>query len=83
MKSSKASWVLLAKCEFCGKPDCISHKKYLDRCEECGKRYTKYSNYKSMQRSAPTPARQRLLDDIVDEYKTLRRLGYKVPRALQ
>jgi hypothetical protein len=74
---------MIAKCEFCGKMNCIAHTKYVDRCEECGKRYAKYSSYKSLQKSSPTDKRARLLDKIVDEYSDLRRLGYKVPRDLQ
>lgn len=82
MSRSNLSHILLAKCPFCGDINCIAHKKYTDRCEECGKRYTKYSNYKSLQRSAPTIKRQRLLDKIIDEYRDLRNAGYNVPRDI-
>lgn len=82
MSSTSPSHILLAKCEFCGYLNCIAHKKYVDRCEECGKRYARYSSYKSLQRSDPTAKRQRLLDKIIDEYKDLRFSGHKVPRDI-
>jgi transposase-like protein len=82
MKTKNPSHVLLGRCPFCGLPNCIAHKKYTDRCEECGKRYTKYSNYKSLQRSNPTFKRQLLLDKIIDEYKDLKHSGYRVPRDI-
>lgn len=82
MSKPNLSHILLAKCPFCGYQNCIAHKKYTDRCEECGKRYTKYSNYKSLQRSNPTLKRQRLLEKIIDEYRDLRRSGHKVPRDI-
>lgn len=75
--------IILKRCNFCGLQDCEAHKKYQDRCIDCGKRYTKYSNYKSLQRSAPTLKRQRLLDKLVDEYKDLRFSGHKVPRDIE
>ena len=45
---------MLTLCKFCGKTNCEPHKKYVDRCVECGKRYTKYSNYKSLQKTSPS-----------------------------
>lgn len=77
------SHILIPKCPFCGCQDCIAHKKYTDRCEECGKRYTKYSSYKSLQNKQFTVKRARLLEKIVAEYLDLRDAGYKVPRDLQ
>ena len=74
--------VLIAKCEFCGKVNCIAHSKYYDRCEDCGKRYAKYANYKSMQKTRYTNKRQNLLDDIVEEYRKLQRDGFRVPRDI-
>lgn len=70
-------------CRFCGKEDYEPHKKYTDRCVECGKRYTKYSNYKSLQKTRPTFKRAKLLLDIVEEYENLKLQGYRVPRDLQ
>lgn len=75
--------VLLAKCNFCGKMNCIAHTKYVDRCEECGKRYAKYSNYRCLQKTKPTDKRQKKLDDIVEEYRFLQRRGYKVPKTIE
>lgn len=75
--------VLIAKCEYCGRMNCVGHHTYTDRCEECGKRYAKYSNYKSLQRSRPTVSRGRLLDNIILEYKDLKFAGYKVPHDIE
>lgn len=74
--------VLLAKCEFCGKLDCIAHNKYYDRCEACGRRYSKYANYKSLQKSDYKNSRQSKLEDVIEEYRALQRQGYKVPRDI-
>ena len=74
--------VRLTVCRFCGVSNCLAHKKYTDRCDECGRRYTKYSNYKSLQRSNPTSARQVLLDRLIDDYKVLKQAGYRVPRDI-
>lgn len=82
MKERRVGHIILAKCEFCGKLNCIAHKKYVDRCEACGKRYAKYSSYKSLQRSVPTHKRQLLLNNILAEYITLKQAGYKVPRDI-
>ena len=73
---------LIGRCNFCGKQNCIAHRKYLDRCEECGKRYNRYKSYKSLQRSDYTNKRQLKLDAIVDEYRHFKRLGFKVPRDI-
>lgn len=83
MSGTNIIQVRLTVCSFCGVANCLSHKKYHDRCEECGRWYTKYSNYKSLQRSNPTSARQVLLDRLVDDYKILKQAGYKVPRDIQ
>ena len=77
------SHILLPKCEFCGRVDCIAHKKYTDRCEECGKRYAKYSSYRSLQRKEYSGKRAALLVKLEAEYIDLRNAGYKVPRDLQ
>lgn len=73
---------MLIECKFCGAKGCLPHKKYVDRCVECGKRYAKYSSYKSLQRSDPTAKRGRRLEAIMVEYQELRSLGYKVPRDI-
>lgn len=73
----------LIKCEFCGLTDCTPHKKYTDRCDECGRRYTKYSSYKSQQRVKFSAKRAKLLAHIEAEYIDLRNAGHKVPRDLQ
>lgn len=80
---TNANRVILQTCNFCGKTECEAHKKYVDRCEECGKRYAKYSSYKSLQRTQFTAKRARLLEKIEAEYIDLRNSGYKVPRDLQ
>lgn len=83
MSKTSNPQIRLVMCEFCGVSNCLAHKKYTDRCEECGKRYTRYSNYKSLQRSNPTSARQVLLDRLVDDYRIFKQAGYKVPRDIQ
>ena len=67
---------LLNKCEFCGCRGAMPHNKYVDRCEECGKRYARYISAKSRKH-------EKALDNVIDEYKVLDNLGYKVPRALK
>lgn len=74
---------IIATCSFCGMHNVKCHKKYTDRCEECGKRYTKYANYKSMQKSSPTTKRAKLLEGIIQDYKILKQAGYKVPRDIK
>ena len=74
---------MLTLCKFCGKTNCEPHKKYVDRCVECGKRYTKYSNYKSLQKTSPSFKRAHKLEEIILEYRELQRHGYKVPHDLK
>ena len=83
MCNKALSHILIAKCEFCGLQNCIAHKKYVDRCEKCGKRYAKYSSYKSQQKTHFTTARAKLITKIEAEYIDLRNAGYKVPKDLQ
>lgn len=75
--------VTLQKCNFCGKANCEAHKKYQDRCDECGRRYTRYATYSSLQRKSFSAKRAKLLSKIEAEYIDLRNAGYKVPRDLQ
>lgn len=82
MPNKPLSYILIAGCSFCGRGNCVAHRKYTDRCEECGKRYAKYQSYKSLQRSAPTAKRAALLDELVIEYRLLKRQGYKVPKDI-
>ena len=77
------SHILIGKCEYCGRQNCIAHAKYTDRCVECGRRYAKYSSYKSLQRSQPTAKLARLIENLVVEYIDLRNAGHKVPRDLR
>lgn len=74
---------ILNHCAFCGRYDIAAHKKYTDRCVDCGKTYTKYSNYKSLQKSKPTMKRQALLDRIIEDYKIAKRAGLNVPRDIE
>lgn len=78
----KHSSILLGKCLFCGRLNCEAHHKYTDRCVDCGKRYTKYSNYKSLQKTDFRFKRQKKLEEIMEEYMDLKQKGYKVPRDL-
>lgn len=80
---TRPSFVVIPKCQFCGAQNCIAHKKYTDRCEECGYRYHRYASYKSQQRKKPTLKRQVLIDRIVEEYKVFKQLGFKVPRDIE
>ena len=79
----KHSNILIGKCLFCGKLNCEAHSKYTDRCVDCGKRYNKYSTYKSLQKSDFRLKRQAKLEKIIEEYQELKLKGYKVPRDLQ
>ena len=79
----KHSNILIGKCMFCGKLNCEAHSKYIDRCVDCGKRYAKYSNYKSLQKTDFKFKRQVKLEQLIDEYMKLKEKGYKVPRDLQ
>lgn len=76
------SHILVPKCRYCGKVNCIAHAKYVDRCEECGKRYHKYTSYKSQQKTRPNWKREQKLEEIRLEYKELKALGYKVPKDI-
>lgn len=69
-------------CRFCGRKDMIAHKKYTDRCVDCGKDYARYKSYQSLQRSKPTMKRQILLDRIIEDYKLRKQAGLKVPRDI-
>lgn len=73
----------LKRCPFCGAPNCAAHKKYTDRCVDCGKRYARYTSYKSQQRKDFSIKRERQLDKIVTEYKDLKLGGYKVPHDIK
>ena len=75
--------MIISRCPFCGMTNCEAHKKYSDRCVDCGKRYTKYSNYKSLQKSDFKFKRQAKLEEIIRDYQILKQAGYKVPRDLQ
>ena len=75
--------IILERCEYCGLRNCQAHKKYADRCEECGKRYHRYTSYKSQQKSKPNWKREHKLEEIRLEYKDLKEQGYKVPRDIE
>ena len=74
--------ILIPICPYCGKVNCIAHSKYVDRCEECGKRYHKYTCYKSQQKKNPNWKRAHKLEEIRLEYLELKRRGYKVPKDI-
>ena len=73
----------LHRCDYCGRENCLSHKKYYDRCVECGNRYSKYTSYKSQQRTKYSGSRAALLSKLEAEYIDLRDAGHKVPRDMQ
>lgn len=75
--------IILEKCEYCGLKNCVAHKKYVDRCEHCGKRYHKYTSYKSQQKSKPNFKREHKLEEIRYDYQQLKRAGYKVPKDIE
>lgn len=77
------SFILIPKCSYCGKANCITHKKYVDRCEDCGKRYHRYMSYKSQQKVKYNWKREAKLEEIRGEYAELRERGYKVPREFE
>ena len=74
--------ILLGKCEYCGRLNCTAHRKYVDRCEECGRRYARFMNYKSYLKQNYTNKGQIRFDAVVDEYRALMHKGYKVPRTI-
>jgi transposase-like protein len=75
--------IVLAYCPFCGQQNVQSHMKYNDRCDACGKRYAKYSSYRSMQKKEYSPKRDVLLADLISEYRSLMKQGFKVPAAIK
>ena len=68
--------VQLKECKFCGVRNMLSHHKYTDRCDICGKRYARYM-------SAKARGFNKGLQTVVLEYRELELLGFKVPRALK
>ena len=75
--------LVLDKCSYCGMKNCIAHKKYVDRCDECGKRYHRDTSYKSQQKSNPNWKREHKLEEIRLEYKELKQQGFKVPKDFE
>lgn len=75
--------VVLARCAFCGQQNVQSHMKYNDRCDACGKRYAKYSSYRSMQKKDYKPSRDTILADLIAEYRSLMNQGFKVPASIK
>lgn len=75
--------IMLKKCPYCGLENCEAHKKYNDRCKECGGRFARYSSYTSLQKKEFKAGRAKLLAKIEAEYIDLRNAGHKVPRAFQ
>lgn len=75
--------IILEKCLYCGTRNAVAHKKYTDRCEDCGKRYHRYTSYKSQQKSKPSWKREAKLEEIRLEYKELKERGCKVPNDIE
>ena len=73
----------LLTCPYCGRKESVAHTKYDDRCEECGKRYKNFTNYRSRNKKRYNGKRDAKLVDIIDEYKALQRRGFKVPKVLE
>lgn len=73
---------MIAHCPCCGMNFVDRHSKYADRCVDCGKRFSRYANYKYRARQGDTKA-ERLLDQIVLDYKILKQAGYKVPKDIK
>lgn len=74
---------ILANCNYCGLTNAQSHAKYNDRCDMCGKRYAKYTNYRALQKSNYTVKRDAALADIISEYKALQAAGFRVPDSIR
>lgn len=74
---------VLATCNYCGLTNVQSHAKYNDRCDMCGKRYAKYTNYRALQKSNYTVKRDAALADIISEYKALQAAGFRVPDSIR
>ncbi len=73
----------LKRCAFCGRRGVEAHKKYRDRCEDCGKLYVRYQSYKSQQKREYSAKRQAQLEKIITEYQDRKDAGYKVPHDIQ
>lgn len=78
----KHSMTLIGKCGGCGAVNCIAHSKYVAKCEDCGKLYNRYTNYKSLQKKSFSYKRERLLEQIRLQYKEYHQLGYEVPKDI-
>ena len=78
----RLSFIPLPQCPCCGAVNTIAHLKYTDRCETCGARYARYMTYKSLQKKNPTESRAILLEDLKDEYRYYKRMGFKVPKDI-
>jgi len=79
---SEPSMILVPYCPFCGATNAIGSKKYPDRCEDCGKRYHRYTSYKSQQKRSYNAKREQAIQDLVDFYYAKKRQGYKVPKDI-
>jgi tRNA(Ile2) C34 agmatinyltransferase TiaS len=72
---------LLPRCPCCGQHYVAAHTKYTDRCVDCGKRYSRYANYKwHLKQPRYSVKIERLLGEVMTEYRELKRLGFKVPK---
>ena len=69
-------------CNYCGREYTEARHKYADRCEECSRRYNKYTAYKSMQRKNFTFIIEHKLEEIRLEYIELKAKGFKVPKDI-
>ncbi len=69
-------------CAYCGKTNTYAHRKYKDRCVDCGDLYNKYTSYKAKYAKTPNDASRRKLYQIVVIYKDLAAKGYKVPKDI-
>ena len=72
---------LLTTCPCCGMRCVEAHSKYTDRCVECGRRYSRFANYKWKAKQGNDKA-QRALDEVILEYRMLKQAGYKVPKDI-
>lgn len=71
---------ILDYCWYCGKSNARTGASYPDRCDECAKRYNRYTTYKTKQKELFSEKREKMLEEIREYYRLQKRRGYKVPR---
>lgn len=66
-------------CPYCGKVDTATEGT---RCAECQARYNTYMYLKRKLQEHPSNETSEQLQAVINEYRSLRSRGYKVPRDI-